>query len=106
MRAPCEVVSRRFLPRVKSLLVGILYREYRLTQLQISSLLGISQSSVSRYLNEQRGVWSSLDDPKLIAWLRDAARRLINGEVDRNELLCEACRFIRLSRPELLKAVA
>ena len=106
MRAPCEVMSRRFLPRVKSLLVSILYREYHLTQLQISKLLGVSQSSVSRYLNEQRGIWSRLDDPRLIDWLRSAAQKLISGEIDKDALLCEACRFIRASRPDLLRVAA
>ncbi|MEM0092829.1 MAG: winged helix-turn-helix transcriptional regulator [Thermofilum sp.] len=106
MRAPCEAVSRRLIPRIKSLLVNILYHEYRLTQLQISQLLGVSQSSVSRYLNEQRGTWTGADRPEVLEWLRDAARKLVEGGVDKNAVLCEICRTIRSSRPEILKVAA
>jgi len=83
------------LPRVKSLLVNILYREYDLSQVQISKLLGISQSSVSRYLNEQRGVWKQLDNPELLEYLRSVAERLLREEAGKENVLCEICRFLR-----------
>jgi len=95
MQAPCESISRRWLPRVKSLLVNILYREYDLSQVQISKLLGVSQSSVSRYLNEQRGVWKQLDNPELLSYLRSVAEKLLREEIDRENILCEVCRFLR-----------
>uniref|UniRef100_A0A7J3X564 Helix-turn-helix domain-containing protein n=1 Tax=Thermofilum pendens TaxID=2269 RepID=A0A7J3X564_THEPE len=95
MQAPCESISRRWLPRVKSLLVNILYREYDLSQVQISKLLRISQSSVSRYLNEQRGVWKQLDNPELLNYLREVAEKLLREEVEREQILCEICIFLR-----------
>lgn len=106
MKAPCEAMSKRLLPRVKSLLVSILYHEHRMTQLQISRLLGVSQSSVSRYLNEQRGTWSGIDKPEVLEWLRQAAEKLIKGEIDRRVVLCEICRSIKSSHPELLEAAS
>lgn len=106
MKAPCEAASRRLIPRIKSLLVSILYHEYRLTQLQISQLLGVSQSSVSRYLNEQRGTWTGADRPEVLEWLREAARKLVQGDIDKNAVLCEICKAIRSSRPEILRVAA
>uniref|UniRef100_A0A7C3WJZ3 Helix-turn-helix domain-containing protein n=1 Tax=Thermofilum pendens TaxID=2269 RepID=A0A7C3WJZ3_THEPE len=95
MQAPCESISRRWLPRVKSLLVNILYREYDLSQVQISKLLGVSQSSVSRYLNEQRGVWKQLDSPELMNYLRKVAEKIVREEMERERILCEICKFLR-----------
>lgn len=106
MRTPCEITSKRLIPRIKSLLVSILYYEHKMTQLQISQLLDVSQSSVSRYLNEQRGTWSGVDSPEIFEYLREAARKLVRGEIDKNAVLCEICRSLRSSRPELLEVAA
>jgi len=55
----------------------------------------VSQSSVSRYLNEQRGVWKQLDNQELLRYLRSVAEKLLREEIEKENVLCEVCRFIR-----------
>jgi len=50
-----EIASRYVYPSLRRRLVEILYKEYKLTQVKIASLLHITQSAVSRYLKQGRG---------------------------------------------------
>ncbi len=97
IRPPCELMNEYVFPAVRSLVVEYLYKKKGLNQLEISRLLGISQSSVSRYLNRQRGVrgYEVLEIPGFKERLESLAERMLEGDVDGNQLLCEICSYLR-----------
>ncbi len=97
IKPPCELMNEYVFPAVRSLVVEYLYRRKKLNQLEISRLLGISQSSVSRYLNRQRGVrgYEVLKIPGFKEKLEELVERMLRGEIDGNQLLCEICSFLR-----------
>lgn len=97
MRAPCEVISRYVLPSIRSIMVNYLYNEKDLTQLEIARKLKISQSSVSRYVNNERGLYREAIEalPGLREMLESVSEKIIGDELDVDMLLCEACIFLR-----------
>jgi len=50
-----RIISKFVYPSIKRRLVEILYKELKITQKRISSMLYISQSTISRYLSMERG---------------------------------------------------
>ncbi|ABL77500.1 helix-turn-helix domain protein [Thermofilum pendens Hrk 5] len=103
LKAPCEEISRRVLPAVRSILVRYLYEQEGLTQLQIAKLLGISQSSVSRYLNSQRGLSQRdiLEIPSIDEKLRETVHGIVEGKLRGEEALCSICQYIRMMSREV-----
>lgn len=102
MQAPCETMGKRILPSVRSAIVSYMYKDLGLTQLKIAKILGVSQSSISRYLNNQRGTWRAYSVPGLEDKVKEIAKLLVEGKIDRREVLCEVCRYIRSNYPEVL----
>ncbi len=51
----CEDFVRDYLPSVKSCIVNVLYKEFGLTQVEISDALKITQPAVSQYISGVRG---------------------------------------------------
>jgi hypothetical protein len=96
-KAPCEEISKEWLPAIRGLLVEYLYREERKSQAQIAKLLGISQSSVSRYLNEQRGVYRGKFEniPGFPEKIKEIVKEVEAGKLRGGEALCLICRYVR-----------
>lgn len=97
MRAPCELMNKYVFPAVRGIIVNYLYRDLKMNQLDISKLLKISQSSVSRYVNSQRGIKAQqiLELPGFQEKLDELIRKLLREEINGDDLLCEICRFMR-----------
>ncbi|MHA1278370.1 MAG: transcriptional regulator [Candidatus Helarchaeota archaeon] len=55
MQFPCETIVREVLPAFKAFIVKELFHQYKLSQSEISTLLCITQASVSYYLRGERG---------------------------------------------------
>ena len=55
MRPPCEIVVNTILPNVRAELVKVLIEEYGLRQVDVATLLDITQASVSQYRTLIRG---------------------------------------------------
>lgn len=53
MLLPCEVAIKYFIPAVRASATKKLSKNYNLTQVDIASKLGITQSAVSKYLSEK-----------------------------------------------------
>ncbi len=103
MQAPCEAISRKLLPSVRGMIVKYMYEELGLTQLQIARMLGVSQSSISRYINRQRGTWPATSVPELESKVKEVAKLLLEKKIRREEALCEICRYMRTTYPEVLE---
>ncbi|MEM3616197.1 MAG: transcriptional regulator [Candidatus Methanomethylicia archaeon] len=95
MRTPLEIGYRYVIPSLKSNLVRLLNNEYGIDQADISRLLKISRSTVSRYVSMERGSILNLaifDDVNNM--LKDLANRLIRGDMNKYLLELE---FIRIT---------
>ena len=54
MKPPCELAVKEFLPFLRAAIVRELSEEYHMKQTDIAEVLGITQASVSQYLNVER----------------------------------------------------
>ncbi len=102
-RPPCEIVVSKILPSIRSEVVGILSNTYGMRQIEIAEIMGITQASVSQYLNASRGAdelfWEVF--PEIKAYAGEAAKELVEGrnklgpDNDSPFLLCTICGKIR-----------
>lgn len=90
-----EVVVEEFLPTFRSMLAEDL-RERGLTQSEVATLLGISQSAVSKYAHGEvarRGIF--LDDERVNELISRVGEGLSTGDMSRIQALVEAEVLIR-----------
>ncbi|MGC8975663.1 MAG: transcriptional regulator [Thermoprotei archaeon] len=80
-----DFASRYVVPAIKSRIIKILYFEYGYNQLAISELLGISQSSVSKYVSRRKRFSIDLSN---IQFAEARIRELI-GEIEKKNLSTE-----------------
>lgn len=55
MKPPCELAVKEFLPSLRAAVVRELSESHNMKQTDIADALGITQASVSQYLNVERG---------------------------------------------------
>ncbi|MCW1301488.1 MAG: helix-turn-helix domain-containing protein [Candidatus Nanoarchaeia archaeon] len=96
MPIPCQITIKYFIPAIRARVAKILVKEYNMTQMEIASLLGISQAAVSKYLSGKYGnVVKQLERENIIQHVATSlVRRLIHrrrGNVF-DEELCKCCR--------------
>jgi len=95
MKTPLEIGFRYVIPSLKANLARILYSEYGFDQADISRLLRMSRSTISRYISMERGSMLNLSHFNDVhVMLRDLANKLINGELDKYLLEFE---FIKIT---------
>ena len=96
MKMPCEVTAKDIVPTIKSAVVSILYDEYDLTQTEIAERMGITQASVSQYVQKTRGKNTEVLErvPGIDKRLRTIAERIFHNH-EYSAALCGLCRDIR-----------
>ena len=95
MRFPQEIVVESFLPTFRSMLAADL-RERGLTQSEVASQLGISQSAVSKYAHGDVGSDETIaDDPRVGRLVERVGAGLATGEMSNVEALGETLALIR-----------
>jgi len=98
MRSYCEVYVRSVLPSLRLYLAEKLVKDYGLTQLEVSRMLGISQPLVNYVVNRRRRpkmLEKLLSMPQLKNALDKEARELALKEVDPSNLACDLCFVLR-----------
>ena len=82
-----DFVSRYVVPAIKRRIVKILYFEYGYNQMTISDLLGISQSSVSKYASKQKKLNIDLSNVEFAeAKIRGLINEIENKNLDSKDL--------------------
>ncbi len=104
----CEVFVRKILPAMRALVAKVLVRDYGLTQLEASKVLGVTQASINYYLTGKRGQkllseLESIDEINRLA--KDMARELMEGKGDPSGHLCKLCLMLKLDRKMLVKVL-
>jgi predicted transcriptional regulator len=96
----CEKVAFEILPALRAEVAKILKEKYNLSQNEIAEILGISQASVSYYLNGLRGK-KKIYTEKIEKLCEEIVRKIINKEEFRMKLNKIACNLAK----EILKGV-
>jgi predicted transcriptional regulator len=88
MLTPHEVAVKSVIPAIRGLLAKKLVKEYAFTQKGAASLLGVSQSAISRYDSDERGVAIDLSAYLDVAsMIEGLSRKIAEGSVKREEIL-------------------
>ncbi len=99
---PCEVAAKSVVPAVKALIAKNLVEKHGLRQDQVATILGMSQSAISKYTRKVRGYAIKIDDIKKIQPLISRMIVLLLSETyQRREFLnifCQTCVTIRGTR--------
>ncbi len=97
MILPCEECVRKLVPLIKREIVLELYKNHKVSQAKIASILGITRGSVSQYLKGVRGhdsykVRKSKESSDLITAL---AVDILKKDLSESQVIkrfCEICR--------------
>ena len=97
---PCEVGVKTVLPAVKAIMAREIVANHGLNEQQTAELLGLSQSAVSRYVNNERGnvlrtIESSSEILTLINQMVTSLIREPNNKAEVLRLFCQTCQAVR-----------
>ena len=99
MLMPCEVAVKSVVPAIRCAIAKQLIQTYDLKQKDVASLLGITQTAVSKYIRHVRGRVVKIENVKEVQPLIiEIAASLANGTISRFELVkkvCVVCTIIR-----------
>ncbi|MGB9728132.1 MAG: transcriptional regulator, partial [Nitrososphaeria archaeon] len=99
MYLPCEVVLKTVLPNIRALVAKELSEKYRMKQVEIAQVLGISQSAVSMYLTGNRGTAIDLGKNKdIYDKIELLSKRIFDRSLTQEEYIsrvCEICKIVR-----------
>jgi len=102
MKLPCEVAVKSVVPAIRALLAIELTETYGMKQREAASLLGITQTAVSKYTHHVRGKVPLIEKEKEARLhIAKTAASLANGNLDRASLafqICYTCRLVREKR--------
>ena len=100
------------LPAVKAIMAREIVENRGLNEQQAASLLGLSQSAVSRYMSRERGNLLTIDtSSEVLALINQMVTSLITAPDNKSEILklfCQTCQMVRekgLMCPQCQKAM-
>jgi predicted transcriptional regulator len=102
MKPPCELAVKEFLPSLRAAIVRELSEVYHMKQIDIAEALGITQASVSQYLNDERAKENRFT---VINGFTEAVKKIAGTIALKNvskaavlPLMCEVCSQVRSSQ--------
>ncbi len=102
MLMPCEVAVKSLVPSIRSAISRELIKTYGLKQKEVATLLGITQTAVSKYTTGVRGAVLKIEDVKEVQpMIMETVASLATGLLSKYELigrLCTVCEIIRQKR--------
>jgi len=102
MLLPCEVAVKSLVPALRSAIARELTQTYGLRQKDVASLLGVTQTAVSKYTRHVRGRVLKVGEVEEVQpMLKAIVVSLANGRMSKYELaseFCVACKIIRRKR--------
>jgi predicted fused transcriptional regulator/phosphomethylpyrimidine kinase/predicted transcriptional regulator len=94
LRPPCELVVKHYLPVIRSLIARELMDDYKLNQMQIAKLLGITQPAVSNYLSLLRGeADKAFDRTEVREVAKKMASELVEGRLSLSNSIYTVCKL-------------
>ncbi len=92
---PCEILMWNVVPAIRKEIALLLIKEYKLSQREVSKLLGISEAAISQYRKNKRGRMIKLNKED-VKELKRVAEKIAKGSNEKEviNLLCNACKVI------------
>ncbi len=100
MQLPCEVGVKTVVPAIRALLAKKLIERHGMNESQTATVLGLSQSAISRYKTKNRGNILIIDTDSDVELLIDKMIQLLlyGKSIDTFKILdifCETCNLVR-----------
>jgi len=99
MVMPCETAVKSVLPAIRAYIAKELTQTHKMKQNDVASLLGITQTAVSKYVGNIRGQAIKIDQSKEIqSMIKTIATAVLSESISGSQLtlrLCEVCRTVR-----------
>lgn len=94
MKSPCEEIVWDVLPAIRAAIAEELVKK-RLSQKEVSRLLGITPPAVSQYVSKKRGYSLEFGEEAKIAICKLADDLVQNRAGNLTERICQICRDMR-----------
>ena len=104
MLVPCEVAVKTVSPAIRALLAKTLLQQHKMKEIQVAQILGITQSAVSKYSKNVRGITIPLEN---VSDLQPIMAKMIGlllvqplqtaQQMEMMTLFCQACAAIRIN---------
>jgi predicted transcriptional regulator len=102
MLLPCEVAVKSLIPAIRSAIARELIHSYGMKQKEVANLLGVTQTAISKYTRNVRGIVFRVEDVEEIKpRLQHIVTSLANGDASKYELpkmVCGVCEALRRRR--------
>ena len=100
MRFPCEEISKIVIPAIRALIVKELNEKYGKNQIEIATLMDLTQPSVSYYLRGERGGKGAaiIKESKHYQTILELTEKIVNNstsEVELFDMVCGLCHELR-----------
>lgn len=101
MRPPCEIVAKKVLPTIRTVLVRDLITRHELSQKEVAESLGVTQAAISQYLSSARGdrsLENKLKNSELFEKIQELSDRISEEDPQKSQIgedLCDICDLIR-----------
>jgi len=99
MLAPCEVAVKSVIPAIRAYVAKELTQTYDMKQTDVALILGITQTAVSKYLNNVRGQAIRIDHTEAIQnKMNKIASKIAERKVSGPQLMlefCDVCKAVR-----------
>jgi predicted transcriptional regulator len=97
---PCEVGVKTILPAVKAIMARNIVENHGFKEKETATLLGLSQSAVSRYMTRDRGnnlneIENTVEVKLLIDQMVTYVVKEPSKKIEVMELFCQTCKAIR-----------
>lgn len=94
---------KTLIPSVRALVAKELINRYKLRQIDVAKMLGVTQAAVSQYLRGARGnVIDLMADPEIMRIVDRLTEGLVNKDLSKKEVSLLACEICYLARKKKL----
>lgn len=97
MITPCEIIVWQYLPVIKKEIAKSLIDNFQLTQREVAKKLGLTESTISRYISGKRGKMVTLDD-SILKEIKNSAERI--SKENGNAVIQEFCRICDIMKSQ------
>lgn len=99
MLMPCEIAVKSVVPSIRASIAIELTQSYNMKQNDVANILGITQTAVSKYTRQVRGIVIKIDDYEEIrSMILQISDQIADKKISRQDLapkFCEICQVAR-----------
>lgn len=103
MRPPCEIVVKKVLPAIRTVLVKDLIDRHKLSQKKVAKKLGVTQAAVSQYLSSIRGdeeLEKKFQNSKVFNKIQELSDKIVGKDSEKAQIIKDYCDICYLMRRE------